>query len=103
MFAVVARSLSCEFCANATYDMAIELGITDAEFTDALTTLTFDKLSDQEQQLFAWTRDTVHYQTGAIQKSMKVLSQGVDNDKLLEAIGVAALANSIVRLAVLLE
>lgn len=102
-FAVVARSLSCEFCSSASHNMALELGFTEDEFNDALSTLTCNKLSDQEQKLLAWVRDTVHYQTGPIQKRLKELSNEVDDDKLLEAIGVASLANSIVRLAVLLE
>jgi len=103
MFAVVARSLSCEFCSNATYAMALETGIRDDEFDHILSTLTFDKLSDHEQLLLSWVRDTVHYETAPIQKTIIKLSKQVDEDKLLEAIGVAALANSMVRLGVLLE
>jgi alkylhydroperoxidase family enzyme len=103
MFSVVARSLGCSFCSDATSKKALEFGFSEEEFINALSTLTSPRLNDQEQLLLAWTRDTVHYQTGPMQKKMKELSEVIDNDKLLEAIGVAALANSIVRLAVLLE
>ncbi len=104
MFAVVARSLSCEFCHGATYSMAMDMGFTEREFEDALSTLTSPRLNEQEQMILTWTRETIHYQTGPIQKRMRELAQEVDDDViLLEAIGVAALANSMVRLAVLLE
>ncbi len=103
MFAVVARSLSCRFCHGATTEMAIELGFSELEFEEALSTLTSPRLSVQEQKILAWTRETVHYQTGPMQKRIKALSQEIDNEVLLEAIGLASLANSVVRLAVLLE
>lgn len=104
MFAVVARSLGCEFCHGATYSMAMDMGFTEQEFEDALSTVTSQRLNEQEQVILAWTRETIHYQTGPMQKRMRELAQDVDDeDILLEAIGVAALANSMVRLAVLLE
>jgi alkylhydroperoxidase family enzyme len=103
MFAVVARSLSCRFCHGTSTQMAMELGFSEEEFEEAISTLTSPRLSVQEQKLLAWTRETVHYQTGPMQKRVKALSQEIDNEVLLEAIGLAALANSVVRLAVLLE
>ena len=103
MFAVVARSLCCRFSQEATTEMAIELGFSELEFEQALSTLTSPRLSVQEQKLLAWTRETVHYQTGPIQKRVKALAEEIDGEVLLEAIGLASLANSVVRLAVLLE
>ena len=47
------------------------------------------------------TRETVHFQTGDMQNQIRILAQEVDEEVLLEAFGVAALANSIVRLAAL--
>jgi hypothetical protein len=44
----------------------------------------------------------VHFETGDIQRRIRALSMQIDNKILLEAIGVSALANTIVRLAVLL-
>jgi len=103
MFAVVARSLACSFCHGASATMAIHLGFTEGEFEEAISTLTSPRLNAQEQKLLAWTRETVHYQTGPIQKRTHALSEEIEDEVLLEAIGLAALANSVVRLAVLLE
>lgn len=103
MFAVVARSLNCSSCGKACSNLAQDIGFTVEEYVNALSALKCTRLNDQEQLLLAWTRETVHYQTEIMQLRIKELSNQVDSDRLLEAIGVAALANSIVRLGVLLE
>ena len=103
MFAVVARTLNCNSCGSVCNNLAQNIGFTKEEYSNALSTLKCSRLNDQEQRLLAWTRETVHYQTGIMQLRVKELSKLIDNDRLVEAIGVAALANSIVRLGVLLE
>lgn len=103
MFAVVARSLECNFCQAETRNMSLAQGLTESEFDSCLSSLTSPRLNVQEGKILAWTRETVHFQTGAIQKRVRRLAQEVDELVLLEAIGVAALANTTVRLAMLLE
>ncbi len=103
MFAVVAHSLDCEFCKAETRNMSILCGFTEKEFDSSLYSLTSSKLSETESKILRWTRETVHFQTGPIQKQIRALSQEVDSKVLLEAIGVAALANTTVRLGMLLE
>jgi len=83
--------------------MASQLGIDEQEFEHALTSLSTPMLNDVESKIFTWTRETVHFETGDIQRRIRSLSTQVDDLILLEAIGVSALANTIVRLAVLLE
>jgi len=102
MFAVVARALECQFCLSESRTMANDLGIKEIEFEKALQTLSSPRLSNTESKIFAWTRETVHFENGDIQRRIKILAEDVDDLMLLEAIGVAALANTIVRLAVLL-
>ena len=102
MFAVVARSLECSFCQAESRKMALDLGLTEAEFESALSSLTSPRLNEQERKILSWTRETVHFQTGPMQKRVRALAKEVDEEVLLESIGMAALANSIVRLAVLL-
>ena len=47
-------------------------------------------------------RDTVHYRTPDVQVRTRALLNDIGRDATLEAIGVAALANGTVRLAMLL-
>jgi len=103
MFAVVARSLECDFCQTETRNMSIAQGFTEAEFDTSLSSLTSPRLNAPETKILSWTRETVHFKTSAIQKRTRALAREVEEVVLLEAIGVAALANSIVRLAMLLE
>ena len=103
MFAVVARSLECDFCQAETRNMSLAQGLTESEFDSCLSSLTSPRLNEQESKILAWTRETVQFQTGPIQKRIRELAQEIDEEVLLEAIGVAALANTTVRLAMLLE
>jgi alkylhydroperoxidase family enzyme len=103
MFAVVARSLGCSFCQAETRNMFTAQGFMEEEFDVCLSSLTSPRLSAQEGKILAWTRQTVHFKTGTIQKQTRALARELDEVVLLEAIGVAALANSIVRLAMLME
>jgi alkylhydroperoxidase family enzyme len=102
MFAVVARSLECNFYQNETQQMAEDLGISDVEFAHALSSLNSPRLNDPEGRILSWTRETVHFQTASMQKQTRALSREIDDEMLLESIGVAALANTAVRLAILI-
>ncbi len=103
MFAVVARSLACNYCENESRLLADKIGIKESDYERALQTLDSDLLDPQEKQLLDWTRETVHYQTVPVQKSVRELLNVVDEVALLETIGFASLANSIVRMAILLD
>ena len=103
MFAVVAKTLQCDFCQQESRNMALALGFNEQEFDDALNNLTSDKLSPEEVKLLNWTRETIHYETGTIQSRVRELSRDIDPEVMVEAIGVASLANTVVRLAILLE
>ena len=102
MFAVIAYSLECSFCKAETRQMAEDLGFSEKEFANAVSSLNSPKLKGPEGKILSWTRETVHFQTGPMQKQIRALSREVDEEMLLESIGVAALANTAVRLAVLM-
>ncbi len=102
MFAVVANSLECEFCQAESRSMAFECGFTEEEFNQALSSLSSPHLNEHEEKLLSWTRETIHFQNGPMQTRVRQLAQEVGEPMMLEAIGVASLANSTVRLAVLL-
>lgn len=103
MFGVVARALACPHCEREAARLSREAGIDDAEIDTALATLQSDRLSARESMLLAWTRETVSYETPVIQRKTHALAGEVQAPVLLEAIGVASLANATVRLAMLLE
>jgi alkylhydroperoxidase family enzyme len=103
MFAVVARTLGCRRSEDEARRLLVAEGFTEAEVGAALATLRSPRLSQRDEGLLEWVRGTVYYQTGEIQKRTRALAAAIGDAAVLEAIGVAALANATVRLAMLLE
>ncbi len=103
MFGVVARSLQCAYCESECRDLVRRLDISPQEFDLALGSLRDAQLEPHEQEILSWTRNTVHYQTQQIQVSTRALGAIIGGERLIEAIGVASLANAVVRLAVIME
>jgi alkylhydroperoxidase family enzyme len=103
MFAVVARTLGCTHCETEARRLLDGEGLGSVDIDSALATLQSDRLLASEAGLLSWARDTVYYETPTIQRRTRVLACELDNSELLEAIGVASLANATVRLAMLLE
>jgi hypothetical protein len=103
MFAIVGRTLGCRHTEKEAKKLLGAAGLHDAEIESTLQSLQSKRLPSHEAGLLAWTRDTVYYDTSAIQKQTRALGRQIGDAALLEAIGVAALANGTVRLAMLLE
>lgn len=103
MFAVVARTLECQFCQTETRAMATALGIPDEAFDAALISLASPRLEPDELEILQWTRETISYQNAEIQDRIRGLTEHIEPVKVLEAVGISALANTVVRIAVLLE
>ncbi len=103
MFAIVARTLACPHCEREATQLLASEGFGSAEIESALATLHSDRLPSAERPLLAWTRETVSYETAAIQDKTRALAAHMPPPMLLDAIGVASLANATVRLAMLLE
>lgn len=103
MFAVVARTLECRPSESEARKILATEGFSDAEVDTALATLDCTRLAPRDAKLLSWVRDTVYYQTAAIQRQTAALAAELGSEAILEAIGVAALANASVRLAMLLE
>ena len=83
--------------------MLTDEGLVSAEVDAALATLHTNRLPSDQSGLLPWSRDTVSYDTPSIQRQTRALAASLGAAKLLEAIGVASLANATVRLAMLLE
>jgi len=103
MFAVIARTLSCPHCEREAVKRLKSDGMSSDEIETALATLQSNRLRPHESGLLSWARDTVYYETSEIQRKTRVLAAELGNAAVLEAIGVASLANATVRLAMLLE
>jgi len=103
MFAVIARTLGCPHCEREARKMLADEGLVSAEVDAALATLQTDRLPSDQSDLLPWSRDTVSYDTASIQRKTRALAASLGDAKLLEAIGVASLANATVRVAMLLE
>jgi alkylhydroperoxidase family enzyme len=103
MFAIVARSLDCHPSEAEARRLLAADGFSAAEIDQALATLESARVPKAEARLLPWVRDTVHFQTGQIQGRTREIAAALGNAAALEAIGVAALANATVRLAMLAE
>jgi alkylhydroperoxidase family enzyme len=103
IFAVVARALDCRRSEVEARKLLRGEGMGDVEIDTALATLQSKRLASHESGLLSWARDTVSYQTPVMQKQTRMLAAKIDSIAVLEAIGTAALANGLVRLAMLLE
>jgi alkylhydroperoxidase family enzyme len=103
MFAVVARTLGCRHTEAEAKKLLAQERMDEAEIEEALQTLQSGRLEPSQAGLLAWTRDTVYYQTPAIQQQTRGLARRMGDTEVLEAIGTAALANATVRIAMLLE
>jgi len=104
MFAVVSHTLGSSFCAKASAEMLAAEGFSRSDLDEVLSTLASRSLDDVESRLLPWARDTVWLpeQPKRIQERTRPL-QSLGDQALIEAVTVAALANSCVRLAMLLE
>ena len=103
MFAIVARSLDCRPSEAEARRLLVAEGFSDAEIEKSLASLESTRVPAAEARLLPWVRDTVHIQTAQIQGRTRELAAAMGNAAALDAIGVAALANATVRLAMLVE
>ncbi len=100
-FAVVARSLGCEACTDEASVALVNEGMSKAEVDRAIATLECSQLPQNEQGVLRWVRGTVRYVPDEIQASTRRLDADLGRAGTLDAIGTAALANGMVRLAML--
>ena len=104
MLAVVARGLSCEVCALEVGEALKREGLTDAALTQVLTHLDAPELDAVERLLVCFARETIWYEPAPMQRRARALRDRLSGPQLIEAIGVAALANGLCRMgAMVLE
>lgn len=101
VFAVVARALACPFCETEAKRWLLKDGIGEAEADGILAHLASPRLDPVEARLVPFARETVRYRPAAIHERTRELLDALGPQRLLEAVGTAALANSVVRLGML--
>ncbi len=78
-------------------------GASEQSVEEAVATLASPGLSQVEEKLLAFARDSVRYQVAPMQARAKALVQELGEEQGAEAVGVAAIANGLVRLGMLVS
>ncbi len=98
IFAVVSRGLSCQTCPHEIFSVLRREGVSDATVAQVLTHLDAPELDPVERLLVPFARETIWYEPAAIQRRVRALREQLAPPQILEAIGVASLANGLCRL-----
>jgi AhpD family alkylhydroperoxidase len=99
MFAVVSRALPCELCETELTQALHREGLDATTVSRLLTHLDGPELTPIERHVMAFARETLWYQPPILQRHTRQLRAHLSNEQLVEAIGVAALANGLCRMA----
>ena len=99
MFGVVSRGLPCELCELEITRALQREGMTAAAVTRVLTHLDGPELDPMERLLMPFARETLWYQPAVLQRHTRALREQLNDEQLIEAIGVSALANGVCRMA----
>ena len=103
MLAVISRALGCEHAGNEARDGLAAEGLGPADVDEILANLGSPKLDRRDALLVPFARETVRFQASAIQRRTRDLTRELPVEEVIEAVGVASLANATGRLSVLLE
>jgi alkylhydroperoxidase family enzyme len=82
--------------------MLQEYGLGADDLDQIVRNLSSPRLSPVEARLISFARETVRFRTEALQRRMKDFSAGLPRAQVLDAIGMASLANALCRLSILL-
>src|SRR5436190_822822 len=78
-------------------------GLAPGQLDEILANLGSPQLDAREARLVPFARETVRYQPAAIQRRMRELAHGLTAEEIVEAVGVAALANAVCRMSVVID
>jgi alkylhydroperoxidase family enzyme len=98
IFAVVARGLDCGACEPEIGEALRTEGLSDAAIAKVLTHLDGPELDRVERQVVSFARETIWYEPAVIQRRARTLREHLSGPEIVEAIGVASLANGLCRL-----
>ena len=103
MLAVIARALGCAHGEREARRFLAAEGLAPGQLDEILANLGSPQLDAREARLVPFARETVRYQPAAIQRRMRELAHGLTAEEIVEAVGVAALANAVCRMSVVID
>jgi alkylhydroperoxidase family enzyme len=99
MLAVIARQVGARYCEEETLGVLKHEGFSEEGVAEILAVLSSSLLTGIEERLLRWTRETIWYEPRVIQNSTRRLLDDVGESLTLEAIGTAAIGNTLARLS----
>ncbi|MFT4570286.1 MAG: alkylhydroperoxidase family enzyme [Hyphomicrobiaceae bacterium] len=103
IFAVIARGLGSKGCEQEAYRL-LELEGLSCECVDTiLAHLSGPELDPAEILILPYVRETIWYQAPSAQRRGRDLGERLSNKQFLETVGIAALANMVCRLELVLD
>jgi alkylhydroperoxidase family enzyme len=99
IFAVVARGLSCTVCEVELGLLLDEQGLSRSTQLQVMTHLDAPELTPVERLLVPFARETIWFEPAPMQRRARALRAQVEQPVFVEAVGVAALANGLGRMA----
>jgi alkylhydroperoxidase family enzyme len=102
MMATIARAMACPYCQGVATNLLVDDELSTEDIADVLDTLESPKLSAVEAKLLPFARATIRYEPYKMQERTAQLAVDLGPELALEAVGVTAMANMMVRLVMLL-
>jgi AhpD family alkylhydroperoxidase len=103
IFAVVARGLDGALAAREASELLLETGLTSGQIDATLTHLGSPELDPLENAVVPFARGTIRGRPAQLQQRTRALVGTLTPEQLVEAVGVAALANVVGRLGIVTE
>jgi alkylhydroperoxidase family enzyme len=103
IFAVIARGLGSRPAETESYRLLEQEGLDSGQVDEILAHLASPVLDDAESRILPYVRDTIWYQTPTAQRRGRELRTQMTNEQFLETVGIAALANMVCRLPLVID
>jgi AhpD family alkylhydroperoxidase len=98
IFAVIARGLGCEVCAQEISKALEAEGLNEPMLARVLAHLDAPELDETERLLMRFARETIWFEPAALQRRARSLRDRLSVPQLIEVIGVTALSNGLCRM-----
>lgn len=103
IFAVIARGLGSEAAEREAYRLLEGEGLSADRVDMILAHLSAPELDETEARILPYVRETIWYQAPTAQRRGRELRAQLSNEQFLETVGIAALANMVCRLPLVLD